>query len=140
MGKAPPPLDAQICVELLVLGHPRESRSRLAQGCAPQELTLNTLVCTFLRSTVSKEGGVRWQTFNSPRNVLKTWANVRSPNSRDEWGAPVLKHTDQNRRRLAAEPNCLALRSMFWLSNLRASISDKKMSKLLMAPVFSSSP
>ena len=45
---------------------------------------------SLLRSTFSKVGGVRWQTFKSARKVLKMSASVRSPNSRDECGPPVL--------------------------------------------------
>ena len=42
-----PPLEAQICIGLLVCCYPDDARFRLAQGRAPQELTLNNVVCTF---------------------------------------------------------------------------------------------
>lgn len=111
------------------------------ESCWPKAVrrrsSRSTASSVLLRSNVAKVGGVRWQTFRSPRKVLKMAANVRSPNSRDEWGPPVLNNTDQNRRRLAGAPNCLAFRSMFWHSNLRAAISDWKMSRLLTLPGFS---
>ena len=117
--------------EKLEVGWPKAVRRRSSRS---------TSSCARLRSTVSKEGGARWQTCKSPRNGLKAVPNARSPNSRDELGSPVVINTDQKRLRLAAYPNCLALIIMFWPSNLRAAISDWKMSRLLMTPDPSTSP
>ena len=47
MWRRRPPLEAQICVESLVLCYPRKTRIRLAQGRAPRKLTLNSVVVTF---------------------------------------------------------------------------------------------
>ena len=46
-----PPLEAHCCEKLLVSPHPR---NRLAQGRAPQELTLNILAMTYKKHCLQR--------------------------------------------------------------------------------------